>query len=247
MEKEDLEVPCETSGPRIVELEFYVDDRRWKESQEKYGKSPLADINKEINQLLEDASLHLAKLDKGGYKLHLHKPVEQLKNSEIKLGSTYRDRRNDNKTMDLDKTDILGYAFTLQEAVSEMLSKGWKTPPNILRFILASGYQNCSTGEVCPVGGVSTKAAAEEYCLCNPDTFPCVGVFTQTSNSVPDSVLLAHEIGHTLGVYPHDEQPGYIMSDPIRDRDEYVWSEWSKGMVNAQNNSCLEMQVVGVQ
>ena len=89
-------------------------------------------INKEIHQLLEDASTHLAKLDNGGFKLHLHKPVELLKNSPFKLGSTFKDRFNNNQTRKLVKWDIFGYANAFQDTVTEMLAKGWKTQPIVV-------------------------------------------------------------------------------------------------------------------
>ena len=121
-----------------------------------------------------------------------------------------------------------------------MLAEGFKTQPNIVRYILASAYRNCDPGEVCPVGGVNPSAASEEFCMCNPSTFPCIGIFTETSGPLPEAVMLAHEIGHTLGVYPHESQSGYIMSTSIDVKEEYVWSERSRSLINAHDNDCLE-------
>lgn len=219
------------SSPRIIEIEFLIDQNRWKTYQQKYGDDPMPKINQEIRQLLADASRHLKKLDNGGFKLHLHKPVELLENSIFQVGPTYRDRRAKNRTRILDTRDIVGYTFAFQDGVSRQLSLGWTTPSNIVRFILAErrGREN---------------AAAEEFCLCNPDTFPCVGVFTQTSR-LPQSVLMAHEIGHTLGVVPHHRQRGYIMSDPIQVRSSYVWSRMSRRKINSHNVDCLERERSG--
>jgi len=220
-----------TLSPRIIEIEFLIDQNRWKTYQQKYGDNPMPKINQEIQQLLSDASQHLKKLDNGGFALHLHKPVELLDNSIFQVGPTYRDRRDNNRTRSLNTRDIVGYTFAFQDAVSRQLSLGWTTPANIVRFILAKrrGREN---------------AAAEEFCLCNPGTFPCVGVFTQTSR-LPQSVLLAHEIGHTLGVVPHHWEGGFIMSDPIQLKTRYVWSQMSRQKINSHNVDCLKRERPG--
>merc|ERR550519_136874 len=94
-------------------------------------------INEELNQLLVETSKHLEKLDNGGFKLHLHKPVEMLENSIFHVGPTYKDRRRNNQTRSLSTRDIVGYTFAFQDAVSRQLSLGWTTPSNAVRFILA--------------------------------------------------------------------------------------------------------------
>lgn len=218
------------SSASIVEIEFLIDSNRWKDYQEKYGRNPMTNIRREIDELLEDASRHLGKLDHGGYKLHLNKPVERLEDSLFNIRSTYKDRRNNNRTRRLEKQDIVGYAFAFQDAVA---SSRIRTQPNIVRFILASDR----------IKGVKANptAAAEEFCLCNPSTFACIGIYTSTNN-LPDAVLLAHEIGHTLGAFPHDRQPGFIMSDPIQTKKEYVWSPLSRNQINRNNLECLELE-----
>lgn len=223
----------QTSSPRIIEIEFLIDQNRWKTYQQKYGDDPMPRINQEIRQLLSDASQHLKKLDNGGFKLHLHKPVELLDDSRFQVGPTYKDRRANNRTRSLDTRDIFGYTFAFQDAVSRQLSLGWTTPSNIVRFILAKRR-------------FRQNAAAEEFCLCNPDTFPCVGVLTQTSR-LPLSVVLAHEIGHTLGCDFHHKERGYIMSDPIHVKSRYVWSQMSRRKINRHNVDCLKRERLGTR
>lgn len=35
----------------------------------------------------------------------------------------------------------------------------------------------------------------------------------------PDALVLAHEVGHVFGLHDHEEEPGFVMSDP--------WIDWS--------------------
>ena len=93
-------------------------------------------------------------------------------------------------------------------------------------------------------------AAAEEYCICKRSGHGCIIVFSieDIARWNKDAKVFSHEVGHTLGVYPHadnyyessNEGTRNLIMWPAVHKDAVIWSPWARDQIKSQNNSCLK-------
>ena len=156
----------------------------------------------------------------------------KLGRSEISLKNNYVDRINGNVTKRVDPDNIFSHTFAFQEAVQKLADRNAVD----LRIL------------VIPERGTDpTLATSEETCICNPDWFGCVAIFSIRSlnNWSYHKNIFAHEIGHALGMDLHDDQfyssnPGdrLLMWSSVG-RGAAVWSPEARRRIRNQDNSCL--------
>ena len=95
-------------------------------------------------------------------------------------------------------------------------------------------------------------AVAEEKCVCKRSGFGCIIVFPikDLRNWSKEHVILAHEIGHTLGSDPHDDDYYYtsqnhhgknlIMWSNVFVKDAFIWSPHARKKIKQNKNTCLK-------
>merc|ERR1712106_292939 len=130
-----------------------------------------------------------------------------------------------------DPDNSFSHTFTFQEAVQKLADRSAVD----LRIL------------VIPKRGTGPTGTAEETCICNPDWFGCVAIFSIRSlnNWSYHKNIFAHEIGHALGMDLHDDQfyssnPGdrLLMWSSVG-RGATVWSPEARRRIRNQDNSCL--------
>merc|ERR1719186_1840794 len=163
------------------------------------GKDPTEKIVQNLDQMFKKVNKHLRNLDNGGFKVYFDRDVVKLNESRIALEDTYVDRLNNNVTTKVDPTNIFSHTFTFQEAVQKLPDRN-KVDLRIL-FIPERGPD-------------PTLATSEETCICNPNWFGCMAVFSIRflDNWLHHQTVFAHEVGHTLGMGLHDDQ--FYTSNP---------------------------------
>ena len=90
---------------------------------------------------------------------------------------------------------------------------------------------------------------AEEACTCNAKHSGCV-IFSSIGNITDWSeggLVLAHQVGHTLGVESHD---GLFYDDASKDKmimwqnpslNAFIWSPYAREAIMKHDNSCLDI------
>ena len=196
------------------------------------GNDPTEKIIQQLKIIFKGVNKHLKTLDNGGFKVVFGRDVVKLSKSKIVLEDSYVDRINGNVTTKVNPNNIFSHTFTFQEAVQKLRDRH-AVDLRIL-FIPDRG-----TG--------TTVATAEETCMCNPDWFGCVAIFSIRHIDLWSfhNTVFAHEIGHTLGMDLHDDQ--FYISNPKNQLlmwhsvgvGAFIWSPEAKRRINRQDNSCL--------
>merc|ERR1712106_346415 len=234
---------CYTSQPcymKRIGASIYIEDSLWdKMSSLTGGNDPTEEITDNLKTIFKGVNKHLATLDNGGFKVEIERPVVKLGRSEISLKNNYVDRINGNVTKRFDPDNIFSHTFTFQEAVQKLADRSAVD----LRIL------------VIPERGTDpTLATSEETCICNPDWFGCVAIFSIRSlnNWSYHKNIFAHEIGHALGMDLHDDQfyssnPGdrLLMWSSVG-RGATVWSPEARRRIRNQDNSCLDTAVTTI-
>merc|ERR1712106_51525 len=227
---------CYTSQPcymKRIGASIYIEDSLWdKMSSLTRGNDPTEEITDNLKTIFKGVNKHLATLDNGGFKVEIERPVAKLGRSEISLKNNYVDRINGNVTKRFDPDNSFSHTFTFQEAVQKLADRSAVD----LRIL------------VIPERGTDPTGTAEETCICNPDWFGCVAIFSIRflTNWSYNENILAHEIGHTLGIDLYDDQfyssnPGdrLLMWSSVG-RGAAVWSPEAQRRIRNQDNSCLD-------
>merc|ERR1712106_564349 len=223
--------PC---SMKRIGVSIYIEDSLWdKMSNITGGDDPTDKITDQLKNIFKGVNEHLATLDNGGFKVEIGRPVVKLGRSEISLKNNYVDRINGNVTKRFDPDNIFSHTFAFQEAVQKLADRSAVD----LRIL------------VIPERGPDpTLATSEETCICNPDWFGCVAIFSIRSltNWSYHKNIFAHEIGHALGMDLHDDQfyssnPGdrLLMWSSVG-RGAAVWSPEAQRRIRNQDNSCLD-------
>merc|ERR1719483_747517 len=127
------------------------------------GDDPTEEINHQLENMFNGVDKHLSNLDNAGFKVDFGRRVVKLGRSEISLKNNYVDRINGNVTKRVDPDNIFSHTFTFQEAVQKLADRNAVD----LRIL------------VIPERGTDpTLATSEETCICNPDWFGCVAIFS---------------------------------------------------------------------
>eukprot|EP00092_Neocalanus_flemingeri_P022449 GFUD01024347.1.p1 GENE.GFUD01024347.1~~GFUD01024347.1.p1 ORF type:complete len:270 (+),score=62.11 GFUD01024347.1:72-881(+) len=221
---------------RVIKVKMYIEDSLWDRMAREARGDPTELLGVQMDIIFTYVNRILQQLDNGGFKVDFARDVVKLNRSEIVLEDTYVDRINGNKTTKVDPTDIISQTFQFQEAVQKLPDRN-STDLRIL-FITERGSD-------------PTLATAEETCICNPDWFGCIAVFSIRflDNWGHHQAVFAHEIGHALGMDLHDDQ--FYTSNP-KSRllmwssvgfQAYIWSPEAKRRINNQDNSCLAKDV----
>ena len=158
----------------------------------------------------------------------------KLENSDIFLQDSYVDRWDRNVTKVFDPDKILSFTFAFQESVALLRDRN-AVDLRILMILKSKQDPDLIIG------------TAEEECLCNPKTFACVAIFSikqdRLSNWAYHKSIFTHEIGHALGMRPHDDDFYYCSEDLIMysevGHNANVWSPETKKRINEHDNSCL--------
>merc|ERR1712106_1094750 len=222
--------PC---SMKRIGASIYIEDSLWdKMSNLTGGDDPTEEITDQLKNIFKGVNKHLATLDNGGFKVEIERPVVKLGRSEISLKNNYVDRINGNVTKRFDPDNSFSHTFTFQEAVQKLADRSAVD----LRILVIPKRETGPTG------------TAEETCICNPDWFGCVAIFSIRflTNWSYDENILVHEIGHTLGMDLHNDQfyssnPGdrLLMWSSVG-RGAAVWSPEAKRRIRNQDNSCLD-------
>ena len=96
-----------------------------------------------LRNVIDSINLKLAQLDNGGFVIEYNLAnVVKLNKSDVRIGRTYTDRLDGNKTKLCDTKDIMATTFCFQEAVKQLEQKN----DVILRWIFFisfdSGFSN---------------------------------------------------------------------------------------------------------
>ena len=129
------------------------------------GFDPTNNIVQQTEEIFKGINEHLSNLDNGGYKIEFDKTVVKLENSDIVLKETYIDRMNGNVEKFLNQDEIWALAFAFQESVGLLRKRNAVA----LRILMTHKSQKDPS---------KTLGVAEELCLCTPQTFPCIAVFS---------------------------------------------------------------------
>ena len=227
----------ETDGKtRKIRASIVIEDSLWEDMSTFHGEDdPTQEIVNQLETLFKGVNKHLVRLDNGGFMVDFDHNVTNFGKSGIRLKNTYIDRTDKNILKKFDKSDIFAHTFTFQEAV-EVLPNRYDVD---LRILIIP--------ERTLIGNLQPRGTAEETCICNPDWFGCIAVFSIVlkNNWSFHQTVFAHEIGHTLGMDVHDDQ---FYNEDIKDkllmwssvsREAFVWSEEARRRINNQDNSCL--------
>jgi len=224
---------------KLIKTKVYVEDNLWY----RFGTQPHVDADNPIPEIARQlewlfdkfVNHHLGNLDNGGFKIEWDiADIVKLNRSDVVPADTYIDRLNNNKTMQADPKDIFSHTFTFQEAVEKLPDRS-DFDLRVL-FILHRSFD-----EDRPL------ATAEETCICNPNWFGCVAIFSLRfwDNWAFDQSVFTHEIGHTLGMDLHDDtfythNPGnmLLMWSGVGFHAD-IWSPEAQRRIKNQDNSCL--------
>ena len=148
---------------RRIKVKVYVEDTLWK-MMSRDGSDPTKHIIKKMEKIFEGIDKHLANLDNGGYMIEFDKKVVKLGNSDVVLKETYVDRANRNVTKVFTPNKIWALTFAFQESVALLRDRNAVD----LRILMAKKRRKDPSNSI---------GLAEEYCLCNPETFACIATF----------------------------------------------------------------------
>ena len=148
--------------------------------------------------MVDGINSHLARLDNGGFEVVIAGPVNKMSQSDVRLGDTYVDRVDKNKTKKFSVQDVVAQTFAFQEAVFKLPAPS-KHEVN-LRILFMK--------ETRPY---TLQGTAEEMCICDQHpvfNFGCVAIFAirHLDQWTFHTSIFAHEIGHTLGAEEHDDE-----------------------------------------
>eukprot|EP00092_Neocalanus_flemingeri_P086642 GFUD01109228.1.p1 GENE.GFUD01109228.1~~GFUD01109228.1.p1 ORF type:complete len:286 (-),score=77.15 GFUD01109228.1:363-1220(-) len=226
--------PCTA---RMINIKMYVEDSLWDRMVREARGDPTELLGVQMDIIFTYVNRILQQLDNGGFKVDFARDVVKLNRSEIVLEDTYVDRINGNKTTKVDPTNIFSQTFQFQEAVQKLPDRN----STDLRILFITERRSDPT-----------LAASEETCICNPDWFGCVAVFSIAflDNWGHNANVFAHEIGHALGMDLHDNQ--FYTSNPKSRLLMWVpvgffatiWSPEAKRRINNQDNSCLTKEIL---
>ena len=216
---------------RIIKTKVYIEDDLWND-MDGQPRTPAW----QVDWVFERINYPLENLDNGGFRLQLVEPLVKLNESDVVLGDTYVDRRNNNKTTQHNIKDIFSHTFLFQEAVQKLKNKD-EVDLRILFIKYRGGQVNRDT-----------YGAAEENCICNKTGFACIAVFKIWDPSIWIfyNTIYTHEIGHTLGMDAHDDE--FYSSNPDNDLIMWssvggtskIWSPEAKKRINRHDSSCLK-------
>jgi len=229
---------------REIQAKIYVTDDLWsKYSQLLSSKETTQTIHQQVKGLIKRMNGELKRLDEGGYVVKQKGSPVSLKNSDIQLGETYVDRLeilpNVTKKLSENLNTIYAHAFAMQQAVEKM--------PNRWDFDLRILFNDQKT-----IQKKNPRGVAEEKCICKRAGFGCIIVFSvkYLKNWAKDYKLLAHEVGHTLGADPHDNEyydpydvkngKKLMMWSKIYPNDTFIWSPHARKKINLNGNTCLK-------
>ena len=149
---------------RIIEVKVYIDDTLWN-MMSNDGLDPTNTIVKQMEEIFEGINEHLSNLDNGGYMIKFYKKVWKLENSDISLKERYIDRTDGNVKKVLNMEEIWAVALAFQESVGLLRDRNAVD----LRILMSHKSQKDPS---------KTLGVAEENCLCTPETFPCIAIFS---------------------------------------------------------------------
>ena len=159
---------------RKIRARIVIEDNLWDAmSSAAGGGDPSEDIVHQLETVFGGVNKHLKNLDNGGFMVDFDRNVTKLGKSGVKIRKTYVDRRHRNVTKIFDENNIFAHTFTFQEAVQELPDR---QAVDIRILVIPERGQR------------QQVAAAEETCICNPNWFGCVAIFS--IRSVNDLSLL---------------------------------------------------------
>jgi len=220
-----------------IKASVVIEDSLWEEiSTVVGGGDPTREIVKQLENLFEGVNKHLVRLDNGGFMVDFDHNITKLGESSINFKSTYVDRQKGNITKEFDNNDIFAHTYAFQEAVQELPDRNAVD----IRILVIS--ERNTTGKK-----QSVKATAEENCICNPNWFGCIAVFSiKLKNDWSyHQTIFAHEIGHSLGMDVHDDEfytadmkDKLLMWSSVN-RGAFIWSAEARKRISRHDNSCL--------
>ena len=248
--------------PSEIKVQVYVSDglvKKYRLHQLKHGKDSKS-INSQIQRLFTKSNQDLERLDEGGFKIVQQGKAKALSRSDVEMGKSFVDRYGGNRTRYLsDHLDqMFAYGLTFQQSVERMPNRG-----DVDLRILFIDRGNMSYPD--PMG------LAEEFCICKQNGHGCIIVFAIKNIARWDThvKVLSHDIGHTLGVFPHadsyykvpkkdtseatfniddlyddhkdnkDENVKLLMWPDVYE-DAEIWSTWAREQIKSQDNTCLK-------
>jgi len=237
---------------RVIKPKFYIHPALWKgikTFRERRGLPPnvKAHIVHQTKRMIKAANKHLRRLadpktHPGGFIVEWDSAIYKLDKSDIKIGRTFVDRLDGNKTKPTNPRNIWDLTFAFQQAVAKMKNR---YDEQIRILLISLDYFDMPND--------LTHAATEEQCLCNPTWFACVGVFgiEYVDKFASSGVLLAHELGHALGAALHDDSD-YVTGDQgdilklimatETKPNANVWSPQAREAIRIHNTSCLAFE-----
>ena len=145
-------------------MKVYIEDTLWN-MMSNDGLDPTNDIVKQMEEIFEGINEHLSNLDNGGYMIKFYKKVVKLENSDIALKERYIDRTDGNVKKVLNMEEIWAVALAFQESVGLLRDRNAVD----LRILMTHKSRKDPS---------KTLGVAEENCLCTPETFPCIAIFS---------------------------------------------------------------------
>jgi len=227
---------------RRIRSKIFIHDSLWEDvSSAVGGGNPSQEIIKQVEALFGGVNKHLGRLDNGGFMLDFDHNVTKLRESGLILRNSYVDRLNGNVTKAFNEKDFLAHTFTFQEAIQELPDRH---AVDLRILFLPLRIIERQKGKI-----QKQTAAAEKNCMCNPNGFSCILVYAIEFPEVWSFflILLAHEIGHTLGMDLHDDEfPTTISANKLvmwssTRMKASVWSPEAKKRINKHDNSCLSL------
>ena len=183
-----------------VLVKIYIDDLLWEQytswNKRQRGGVGLS-LDQRVSGVVDGINSHLARLDNGGFEVVVAGTSTKISQSDVKLGSTFVDRNDRNRTKNFSPKDIVAQTFAFQEAVHK-LPRGLKQEVNLRILFMREG----------PHPSLGT---AEEMCICDQHpvfNYGCVAIFAirHLDQWTFHTSIFAHEIGHALGAAEHDDK-----------------------------------------
>ena len=184
-----------------VWAKVYIDDLLWEQyiswNKRQRGHVDLS-LEQRVSRVVDGINSHLARLDNGGFEVVIAGHVNKISQSDVRLGDTYVDRVDKNKTKKFSVQDVVAQTFAFQEAVFK-LPTPLKHEVN-LRILFMK--------ETRPY---TLQGTAEEMCICDQHpvfNFGCVAIFAirHLDQWTFHTSIFAHELGHALGAAEHDDK-----------------------------------------